>query len=204
MVALDSFSIVMNMNRIRIASKAGYYRISLYPTPQNARLFRSNMSRAFIVAQLQELLAVRTILEEPLAKRFFASHIDLLAFSLLTQRVELVIFSISYPSALQFSEVLVRRIQEYTSEQLPSTKIHTEIHRLSGPHGALARSITLHLEHTDWENDRYSSIGFYLHDRRGDWMRLWRLADLFENNPENYRALLELQQLTETDSLLRV
>ena len=62
--------------------------------------------------------------------------------------------------------------------------------KLRGAHQALEQSVAIHSLHTDWEYDRYSSIGFYLHDRRGDWMRLWRLSQLYDNEPTHYRALV--------------
>ncbi len=66
--------------------------------------------------------------------------------------------------------------------------------KLSGKHEALALSASIHLLHKDWEYDRYSSIGFYLHDRRGDWMKLWRLTQLYDNDATLYREYLERTQ----------
>ena len=65
------------------------------------------------------------------------------------------------------------------------------IRKLAGEHEALGLSADIHLIHKDWEYDRYSSIGFYLHDRRGDWMKLWRLTKLYDNNAAAYRNFIQ-------------
>src|SRR5690606_10730899 len=72
----------------------------------------------------------------------------------------------------------------------PLSEFSIVIRHLAGPHAALQQSVVLHLQHTDWEYDRYSSIGFYLHDRRGDWMHLWRLSQLYANDSTHYQMLL--------------
>lgn len=173
---------------------AGYYTISIEPS-QGRRLLLSNNERAFIIAQLQDILSVRSLLEEPNSHLRLASHIDLLAFSLLPSSIHLVVFSISKKSSQVLAELLRNRLVAYRSEWhiVNPNRGHTPfitIKQLTGPFDALEATLRTHLRHLDWEFDRYSSIGFYLHDRRGDWMRIWRLTPLYENTPTTYYRLL--------------
>ncbi len=178
-------------------SLAGYYEVSI-ASPFYTTLLATNTERAFIIAQLQELLSTRSLLEEPDAHRRLASHIDLLAFSLLPKSMRFVLFSISPQSVSLFTKLLLQKLSyfkndlHYAKQLIAQNSLEpiVTMHRLVGPHEALALSIEIHLDHPDWEFDRYSSIGFFIHDRRGDWMRLWRLTHLYENTPNNYRRLL--------------
>lgn len=72
--------------------------------------------------------------------------------------------------------------------------------KLIGRHEALNVSKEIHLLHDDWRHDRYSSIGFYLDDRRGDWMRPYRLMTLFNAKPKQYLRFLRSQE-TEPDRI---
>lgn len=173
----------------------GYYHITLSPEGTST-LMRSNSERAFIIAQLQYFLSPRLILGEIPAYKQLASCIDLLSFSIKNDAIELLIFSIDPSLCRYFTSCITNQFRQYRCEQNPSSaiaaklKVRTSIRELTGPHQALATSLALHLRHEDWEYDRYSSIGFYLHDRRGDWMRTWRLAQLYENKPEYYLGLI--------------
>jgi len=170
---------------------AGYYIVTLGAL-FGKRIISSNDERAFVISQLQTILCWRSLLEYPQIHRALAPHIDLLAFSILDTDIRLIVFSISPQSARLLAEVLSESLHEYQQQWrnkvLPSA---ITIRKLIGPYDALNQSAKLHLRHPDWEYDRYSSIGFYLHDRRGDWMRPWRLNTLYENNPLHYRRLLK-------------
>lgn len=175
-------------------TKADYFFISIYPG-STVKLLASNNERAFIISQLQDILSARSLLEDPGALYRLASHIDLLAYSILTNSIQLVVFSISRESAQILCDLLTNRLRQYQSEwrknKIGNTQPLVFVRRLVGPHEALSLSTQIHLNHSDWEFDRYSSIGFYLHDRRGDWMRIWRLTQLYENTQSNYRQLLD-------------
>lgn len=173
----------------------GYYHISIQGSSSRA-LFGSNNERAFVLSFLQQTLSMRTIIESPLGYRTLATHIDLLAFSLTRSSCQLVLFGISLRSVKILCAQLCQELQGYqASYGITTQPTRTSISSLAGPHTALQQSITIHQQHEDWENDRYSSIGFYLHDRRGDWMRLWRVSQLYECDPEKYRALCEASRL---------
>ncbi|HWT39980.1 MAG TPA: hypothetical protein VN081_01740, partial [Dongiaceae bacterium] len=162
---------------------------------KNRRFFTSNNERAFVISQLQNILSTRSLLDNPNGYRALSAHIDLLAFSLTTTGIELLMFSISELSVHRLAAQLLTQLidyrQTYQTVHFQETLYCKKVQKLCGPHEALARSISLHCLHNDWEYDRYSSIGFYLHDRRGDWMRLWRLARLYHNQPTYYRQLIE-------------
>lgn len=182
------------------AHSYGYYLLRLTKI-NSEHVVASNTERAFVISQLQDLLSLRSLLEDPLARQRLAAHLDLLAYSILPSGIQLVIFSIARQSVEVLGDIIARKIDQFQSEY--GTKIQSvtlpAIERLDGPHHALRATMQLHVLHTDWEYDRYSSIGFYLHDRRGDWMRTWRLVHLYESRPELYeRYLTELIQNRET------
>ncbi len=174
----------------------GYFHITISAEGEHA-LIKSNSERAFVVAQLQDLLSPRLLLGDIPAHKQLASCVDLLAFSIRRQSIQLLIFSIDASLSEYFAGCIAARFQQYKSEVQPehrrrhaSLQVRVTTERLAGPHHALRQSAVLHLLHEDWEYDRYSSVGFYLHDRRGDWMRTWRLAQLYDNNPRHYRKFL--------------
>ncbi len=174
----------------------GYYHVTLRQAGPG-RFLQSNNERAFVIAQLQDLLSPRLLLAAVPAHKQLASCIDLLAFSVRDTGIDLLLFTIDESIAITCIEHLTRRLTQYQSEYgysglpgKPTLPPLVRMQKLIGPHQALAKSIAIHLLHTNWEFDRYSSIGFYLHDRRGDWMRTWRLTKLYENNVEHYTSLI--------------
>lgn len=172
----------------------GYRHIVIEPRDAG-KLLRSNSERAFTVAQLQDLLSPRLILGDVPAYRQLASCVDLLAFSISSHAIHLIVFTIDTAIATDFAHRIAARLAQFQDEYHPpysrcSTEAHIAITSLAGPHQALAHSVDIHLLHQDWEYDRYSSISFYLHDRRGDWMRIWRLTSLYDNEPAHYYELM--------------
>lgn len=179
---------------MKMQSKSyGYYYVSLSLT-SGKKLLRTNNDRAFIVSQLQDLLSPRLLINSVPFYQQLASCIDLLAFSLTPEAIQIVVFTIDSSMITYLVNHLSERLIQYQCEYHPThyeLLPESRLKKLRGPHQALAKSVELHICHEDWEYDRYSSIGFYLHDRRGDWMRLWRLTSLYDNDNRNYRLLIE-------------
>lgn len=184
------------MSTLPHTHQASYYFVTV-SSATNAKLLATNNERAFVVAQLQDLLTVRSCLEEPFNRLALAYQIDLLAYSLMPYSMQFVLFAIAPSSVTALVSLITERLTAYQSDQainrssLIQPIIQTET--LYGPHEALQTTVSLHLSHPNWEYDRYSSIGFYLHDRRGAWMRLWRLAHLYDNEPKHYLQLILAQ-----------
>ena len=181
----------------KVVSPYGYCHVTL-TAPNGQRILHSNGERAFIISQLQDLLSPRFILGDVPAYRQLASCIDLLAFSLTNDAIHLVLFTIDATLAKDFTHRIAARLSQYQYEYSrntlrPQSEARIRVVKLTGPHEALRHTITVHLLHQDWENDRYSSIGFYLHDRRGDWMRIWRLSTLYENDSAVYRSFIDFE-----------
>lgn len=177
------------------ATSHGYYTVS-FCTAGSKRLLHSNNDRAFIISQLQDLLSPRLLITAVPPYKQLASCIDLLAFSIRPETIQLLLFAIDSSIITQLTTTVCNRLSQYQNEYHPSTTaLRNEprivVKKLKGPHEALAYSVSLHLQHDDWEYDRYSSIGFYLHDRRGDWMRTWRLTQLYENDTATYHLLVD-------------
>ena len=174
----------------------GYYHAQICLI-NPGRFFKSNNERAFVRVQLQQLLAARSVLEDPLYAKSLAHHIDLLAFSISEDGIQLLAYCIDITSLQHLITILIERLIQYQSEYqifVPQQDTSITIQKLLGEHEALALSADIHLLHKDWEYDRYSSIGFYLHDRRGDWMKLWRLTKLYNNDTSAYRHFIEHTQ----------
>jgi hypothetical protein len=170
----------------------GYYHIRVY-SHGSQRFFKTNNERAFIGVQIQQLLAARSVLEDPLYAKSLAHHIDLLAFSISEDGIQLLMYCIDVSSLHHLMNILLQRLAQYRSEyqvRINQSDTSVAIRKLAGEHEALSLSADIHLLHKDWEYDRYSSIGFYLHDRRGDWMKLWRLTKLYDNNASTYRDFI--------------
>ena len=171
----------------------GYYHIRVRSNGSH-KFFKTNNERAFVGVQIQQLLAARSVLEDPLYAKSLAHHIDLLAFSISEEGIQLLAYCIDISSLQHLINILLQRLAQYQSEyQLYKNQPDTSvaIRKLAGEHEALSLSADIHLLHKDWEYDRYSSIGFYLHDRRGDWMKLWRLTRLYENKASTYRDFIQ-------------
>ena len=172
----------------------GYFHITI-SSRHERRLMHSNNERAFIISQLQDLLSPRMLIGDLPPYWQLASCIDLLAFSITAEKISLIVFGIDNKIISNFASRLGMRLSQYQCE-FEQTKFQhgfglcTSVKRLSGAHSALVLSVQTHLQHQDWEYDRYSSVGFYLHDRRGDWMRTWRLSRLYKNNSEIYRSMI--------------
>ncbi len=186
------------MKYISIKKTNGYYHVQIRAS-DSSRFFKTNNERAFIGVQLQQLLAARSVLEDPLYAKSLAHHIDLLAFSISEQGIQLLAYCIDISSLQHLGAIMIERLVQYRSEyQLYSHSSNAQVSiamkKLSGEHEALTLSAKIHLLHKDWEYDRYSSIGFYLHDRRGDWMKLWRLTQLYDNDASAYRSFIEETQ----------
>lgn len=170
----------------------GYFQVQVVQSSAKI-LLQTNSERLFIIDQLRQLLTYRSVFDNQESLIHLAHHIDLLAFSITKTKVTLICFSISKTSLQLLANLLCDRLVQYQQNESPHQKTqqpNITITRLVGVHHALTRSVALHLSHEDWEFDRYSSIGFYLHDRRGDWMRLWRLTQLYDYSPNQYRRLL--------------
>lgn len=176
----------------------GYYHVRVCSV-HSQRFFKTNNERAFVGVQIQQLLAARSVLEDPLYAKSLAHHIDLLAFSISEDGIQLLTYCIDIASLEYLVAILLERLAQYRSEyrlykRQAEPEASVRIRKLIGEHEALSLSASIHLSHKDWEYDRYSSIGFYLHDRRGDWMKLWRLANLYNNDASVYRTFIKHAQ----------
>lgn len=174
----------------------GYYLLTIRPAHIGV-LLKTNSERAFVITQLQDMLSPCIYRASQKDYQNVSSHIDLLAFSVLKEAVQLLVFSISDTSPQLLATTILERLSRYRDEysapaRQTADRSSISLRKLVGVHEALNTSVQLHLNHQDWESDRYSSVGFFLHDRRGDWMRLWRLTHLYENNIDNYYGLLQL------------
>ena len=186
------------MKPLTIKKTNGYYHVHVR-SAELSRFFKSNNERAFINMQLQQLLAARSVLEDPLYAKSLSHHIDLLAFSISENGIQLLAYCIDISSMQSLITILLERFAQYRSEYRidiysPHARHSVSIKKLSGEHEALALSAKIHLLHKDWVYDRYSSIGFYLHDRRGDWMKLWRLTKLYGNDTSTYYNFVQAAQ----------
>lgn len=176
----------------------GYYFVRIHGDTSN--FLSSNGERSFVISQLQDLFTFHPYgyssnLSYPTS---IALQSDLLAFSITRDAISLLLFCSSLTALSTLKRSLAEGLAWYSNEYHPqkntSRHLRYTTKKLYGPHQALEYTATIHLLHEDWEYDRYSSIGFYLHDRRGSWMRLWRMSGLFENHAQKYYEFLVSKQ----------
>jgi len=183
---------------------SGYFHIWISAT-DGAYFFRSNLDKALFITLLQDNLSPQSRLAELSIKpRGFADCIDLLAYSLTQHGVHLLVHTSRKAAIEEFGQVLLLGYADFIQESpayatLPFNTVFIFDH-LAGRHEALAVSRTIHMRHSNWRHDRYSSIAFYLDDRRGDWMRPSRITALFQNNTQQYLRFMQSQQ-TERDRI---
>jgi len=183
---------------------SGYFHVWI-SSSENTAFFRSNLDKAFFMTLIQDNLSPRAQLPElSLKPKGFADSIDLLAFSLTHQGVHLLVHTCRKGAIEELGQILLLHYAHFIQDKpiftsLPFDTIFIFDHLL-GRHEALAVSREIHLLHDDWRFDRYSSIGFYLDDRRGDWMRPSRLTSLFNNKSRLYMRFMKSQP-TEHDRI---
>jgi len=176
---------------------SGYFHVWISAIEGSA-FFSTSADKAFFMTLLQDHLSPRGKLGDSLLyAKGYASEIDLLAYSLTKTGAHLLVHTSRKTAIEDFGQALLYAYQSYIQEQskvqsLPFDTIFI-FDKLTGRHEALNVSKQIHLLHEDWRYDRYSSIGFYLDDRRGDWMRPYRLTSLFESKPKIYLRFIKSQ-----------
>ena len=181
---------------------SGYFHVWISAT-EGTQFFNTNNDKAFFLTLIQDSLSPRGKLHEvQLHTHSYSSEVDLLAYSLTAMGVHLLLHTGRKSSIETLGQNLLLSYQQYLQQQpaverLPFDTIFI-FDKLAGRHEALATSREIHMLHEDWRYDRYSSIGFYLDDRRGDWMRPFRLTSLFEAKPKLYIRFMK-SLATESD-----
>ena len=181
---------------------SGYFHVWISAV-EGSLFFRHNNDKAYFMTLMQDNLSPRKKLDPAQSHpRGYSYDIDLLAYSLTATGVHLLVHALRKSAIEDFGQALLFSYQAYLQKQskisdLPFDTIFI-FDTLAGRHEALNVSREIHLLHEDWRYDRYSSIGFYLDDRRGDWMRPFRLTSLFESKPKLYLRFIKSQQ-TESD-----
>ena len=171
------------------STKDTYYHLWIAAAKDQV-FFQTNLDKAMIISLFQKLLSPRGNLKNP----NHSEELNLIAYSLTDFGMNLLLSAASAKVVEDFGQDLLTRYAHYLQEQrtweiLPFDTIFA-YDKLTDEHEALAISREIHLLHEDWRNDRYSSIGFFLDDRRGDWLSPWRLADLYDNDSVWYQNFL--------------
>jgi len=183
---------------------SGYFHVWI-SSVEGTHFFHSNKDKAFFMTLIQDHLSPRAqLLEVPTRPRGYASEIDLLAYSLTETGVHFLVHTTRKIAIEEFGQALLFSYQAYIQKQVSFDQLPFDtifiFDKLLGRHEALQVSKEIHLLHDEWRYDRYSSIGFYLDDRRGDWMRPYRLTSLFNAKPKYYLQFLKSQE-TESDRI---
>lgn len=181
---------------------SGYFHVWI-SSIEGATFFNNNDDKAFFMTILQDNLSPRQRLDtlqiRPLG---YSSEIDLLAYSLTATGIHLLVYTARKAAIEELGQNLLLSYQthvqqQHQSDQLPFDSIFI-FDKLIGRHEALNVSKEIHYLHDDWRYDRYSSIGFYVDDRRGDWIHPYRLTSLFGGKPKQYLRYMKSQE-TESD-----
>jgi hypothetical protein len=181
---------------------SGYFHVWI-SSVEGMVFFDRNEDKAFFMTVLQDNLSPRQKLDVlQVGVRGYSSEIDLLAYSLTPTGVHLLVHTSRKAAIEELGQALIFSYQSYiqqrqSMDQLPFDSIFI-FDKLVGRHQALNVSREIHYLHDDWRYDRYSSIGFYLDDRRGDWIHPYRLTALFNGKPKQYLQYMQSQE-TESD-----
>lgn len=173
-----------------VRDSASFYHVWI-SAAEGSVFFRTSYDKAFFIMLFQDYLGPQS--ERSDWSRYhqgFASQIGLIAYSLTDFGVNLLVHSASVNAVADFGQTLLSHYAAYLSQQrswevLPFDTIFVH-EKLADEHAALKLTRHIHLLHDDWRYDRYSSIGFFLDDRRGSWLEPWRITDLFNNDADWY------------------
>lgn len=181
---------------------SGYFHVWV-SSIEGAVFFDDNEDKAFFMTLIQDNLSPRGKLAElKVHSSGYSSEIDLLAYSLTETGVHLLVHTTRKTAIEEFGQALLFSYQTHLQQRISRQRLPFDtifiFDKLVGRHEALHVSREIHLLHQQWRDDRYSSIGFYLDDRRGDWMRPYRLTSLFNGNPKQYLRFMKSQE-TESD-----
>lgn len=166
----------------------GFFLISI-ETTEKEPLANGELDKALFLHILQQYVSPRYKLEanDPVTLRY-ADTISVVAFSLLSTSYQLVVHTTDHTVLRHCMETIKR---DYRKHALHPRACSVQYASLSNASAALEATFALHSRHTAWATDRYCSIGFYLHDQRGDWMKLWHVSPLFQNDAARYHKLLK-------------
>lgn len=184
--------------------ESGYYHVWILAA-DNLPFFINSKDKAFFISLFQDQLAHKSKVVDDLGITNYADVVDLLAYSLTPTGVHMVVYSQDEHSVGALGQTLLTEYIDHLTlqeqvDELPfdSTFTYKKLHDVND---AFEMSLDLHLMHGDWRNDRYSSIGFYLDDRRGEWMRPWRVTAVYGNDPAVYLESLEEELSLRFDAL---
>lgn len=173
-----------------------YYHLSINALPDRL-LFEDSLDKAYFICLLQDYVSPRDHMSVYKESVHRLADVDVIVFSLRNTTVDLVVYAARLESVELFGQNLLEQYIVYLNQQkshsrtaLPFDTIFSH-HKLEDEKQALKLSRQLHLMHDDWRYDRYSSIGFFVDDRRGDWLQPWRLTSLFGNDPQWYLKFLQ-------------
>lgn len=179
---------------VESTAKDRYYHLWI-AAAKDQIFFETSLDKAYIVHLFHEYLSPRMQLDNGFSQHHnYSSSVDLIAYSLTDFGMNLLLSASSTRSVEDFGQSLLTRYSEFLNQQrawemLPFDTIFT-YDNLADEHEALGISREIHLLQDNWRHDQYSSIGFYLDDRRGDWLQPWRLTNLYNNDPEWYQNFL--------------
>lgn len=188
------------------SQKDGYYHLWIAAAKDQV-FFETTLDKAYVIFLFQTLLSPRMGLDHTSAAyKNYSSELELIAYSLTDFGMNLLISATSAQIIEDFGQSVLIHYSEFLTEQrawetLPFDTIFT-YDCLADEHESLAISREIHLLHDDWRHDRYSSIGFYLDDRRGDWLHPWRLTNLYNNDAQWYQNFLVDERISKKVGVL--
>ena len=171
-------------------TKDQYYHLWI-AAAKDQIFFQTGYDKAFFISLLQDYLSPRANLGQWSRRhQGYAAELDLIVYSLTDFGINLLVCTSNVEAVEDFGQSLLSHYAVYLSQQqswevLPFDTVFVYDH-LADEHEALGVSREIHLLHDDWQGDRYSSIGFFINDRRGDWLQPWRLTNLFNNDQDWY------------------
>lgn len=155
------------------------------------RIFYDNDDYDFFVSLFARYLSERPILSPARVKYpHFGNRLDLLAFCVMPNHVHLLVYQYDQQAMTEFMRALMTSYSIYFNKKYDRRGPLFESNYLASlvDKESYLQHITryIHLNPKEWQNYRYSSLGYYLGDVEAEWLRIAKIMSLFNNNRGKY------------------
>lgn len=166
-----------------------YVLVEINNKSNGSPIFLDGLDRAYLISLFQRYLTTnRPKFVEYSPYKNYSYDIELVAFSLTDNKASLLLYQLSVGGFEQYIRSVLLSYSRYFSKRHNQTVRllrKPTITFLSNKEAVLA-SKTIHRQTNDWRRSRYSSLGFYINERRGDWVKPVRITDAFNHSPSRY------------------
>lgn len=179
------------LSKIITPTKASndYVLVEINNKSNDSSIFLDGLDRAYLISLFQRYLTTnRPKFVEYSPYKNYSYDIELVAFSLTDSKVSLLLYQLSVGGYEQYLRSVLTSYKRYFSRRHNQGAVAFRKPRVTplSNNEAVIASKTIHRQANDWRDTRYSSLGFYINERRGDWVKPVRITSAFNNSPSRY------------------